>query len=72
MRRDMAQAKAFRRRCILVALASASVFTLPVMAEIPTPALSADGGPPATAPKTNAPRTEQRTAERQAPQPNLG
>jgi hypothetical protein len=63
----MTQAKIYRRRWMAVALASACTFTLPVMAEIPTPALAADGGPPAAAPKPSAPRVEQRTVERQNP-----
>jgi len=71
MMRDHRQARAYRR--LGLALAAASVLWAPqAMADIPTTIMTADGGPVAPPPKSNA-RPEQRTTEqRPATAPSLG
>lgn len=73
MRQDRGQARGYRRLLLAALTVSACALTSHAIAEIPTAALSADGGPNVPPPKANAPRAEQRTTE-QRPQaePSLG
>ena len=72
MKRERERVRGYRLG-LAIAIALAAALAPQAVAEIPTTALSADGGPPAPPPKAKAPRVEQRTSEqRPASSPSLG